>query len=92
MRVAATVAALDSPVSEIYNIGGSEMVNVWDIVNRLKLISGIEPQWIQQPERAGDQRHTFADCGKAARHLKWRPQVTLAEGLTEQWHWHMNSR
>lgn len=88
--VDATVAALQSPVSEIYNIGGNEMVNVWDIINKLKSITGIEPQLIPQAERPGDQRHTFADCSKAARHLNWRPKVTLADGLTQQWHWHNN--
>lgn len=90
--VAATVAALESPVCEIYNIGGNEMVNVWDILNKLKAITGMEPQLIQQAERPGDQRHTFADCSKAARHLKWRPQVTLTEGLTQQWNWYCNNR
>lgn len=90
--VAATVAAMNSPVSEIFNIGGIEMVNVWDILNKLKAITGIEPELIQQPERPGDQRHTFADCSKAARHLNWRPQVTLAEGLTEQWNWYNSTK
>lgn len=90
--VAATVAALESPVCEIYNIGGNEMVNVWDILNKLKTITGTEPELIQQAERPGDQRHTFADCSKAARHLNWKPQVTLTEGLTQQWNWYCNNR
>lgn len=90
--VAATVAALESPVREIYNIGGNEMVNVWDILNKLKEITGINPQLIQQDERPGDQRHTFADCGKAGRHLKWQPRVTLSEGLTQQWDWYSKTK
>ncbi|MFO0813513.1 MAG: GDP-mannose 4,6-dehydratase [Gemmatales bacterium] len=86
--VVATIAALQAPIREIYNIGGSEMVNVWDIIVRLKAISGIEPEIIQVDERPGDQRHTFADCGKAARHLNWQPRVTLEEGLSKHWQWH----
>lgn len=90
--VAATIAALTSPVSEIYNIGGNEMVNVWDILNKLKAITGLEPQLVQQADRPGDQRHTFADCSKAARHLQWRPTVTLTEGLTQQWNWYCKTK
>ena len=86
--VAATIAALGAPLGETYNLGGTEMANVWDILKRLESITGITPRIEQQPERPGDQRHTFADCSKARRHLNWRPQVTLAEGLAQQWQWY----
>jgi len=86
--VAATISALAAPVRETFNIGGCEMVNVWDIIERLKDITGIKPEIIQAAERPGDQRHTFADCGKAARQLNWTPHVSLADGLKMQWEWH----
>lgn len=90
--VAATIAAMDAPVHEIFNIGGNEMANVWDIIQKLKRITGIEPEIINCPERPGDQRHTFADCSKAGRHLQWKPEVALADGLTRQWNWHLQTK
>jgi nucleoside-diphosphate-sugar epimerase len=89
--VAATVAALEAPVGETYNIGGTEMVSVWDILQLLKQITGKTPEIRREPERPGDQRHTFADCGKAARQLGWTPTVALADGLARQWHWFLDS-
>ncbi len=89
--VAATMAALQAPIGETYNIGGNEMVNVWDILKRLQTITGIEPNVLPEVERPGDQRHTFADCSKAARHLQWKPTVKLADGLAAQWQWHVES-
>jgi len=89
--VAATIAAMDSPVNEIFNIGGCEMANVWDIIQKLRKVTGIEPVLIRSPERPGDQRHTFADCSKAGRHLRWQPQVTLEDGLSQQWNWYLET-
>jgi len=89
--VAATIAALQAPVGETYNIGGCEMVNVWDIIKRLQTITGIEPKILPEAERPGDQRHTFADCSKASRHLQWKPTVKLEDGLAAQWQWHVES-
>jgi nucleoside-diphosphate-sugar epimerase len=89
--VAATVAALEAPVGESYNLGGAEMVSVWDILKLLQSISGKAPEIRQAPERPGDQRHTFADCAKAHRQLRWAPQVPLADGLARQWQWHLSS-
>lgn len=89
--VAATIAAVDAPVHEVFNIGGMEMANVWDIIQKLKGITGIDPEIVIRPERPGDQRHTFADCSKAGRHLRWQPQISLTDGLTQQWNWHLQT-
>ena len=37
---AATVAALEAPVGEIYNVGGGETASVWDIIGKLERIMG----------------------------------------------------
>ena len=34
--VAATVAALEAPVGEVYNVGGGETASVWDIIGKLE--------------------------------------------------------
>ena len=40
-----------------------------------------------EPARPGDQRSTFADTGKLLRHLGWRAQTGLDEGLRKQVEW-----
>jgi nucleoside-diphosphate-sugar epimerase len=85
--VAATIAAVEAPLGEIYNIGGGEMVSVWDILSKLEKITGIRANVKQGADRPGDQRHTYADCSKAFRHFHWKPKTSLDEGLRQQWLW-----
>ena len=85
--VEANVAALDAPVGEVYNVGGGEAVSVWDILHKLEAITGRKAEVRQEPARAGDQRYTFADTTKLARHLGWRPRTGLDEGLARQAAW-----
>ncbi len=86
--VRATTAALEAPPGEIYNVGGGETANVWEILAKLQAILGRAPRVRREPARPGDQRITGADTGKLFRHLGWQPRVGLDEGLTRQVAWH----
>jgi nucleoside-diphosphate-sugar epimerase len=85
--VRATVAALDAPVGEVYNVGGGETANVWEVLAKLETILGRAPDVRREPARPGDQRNTFADTGKLLRHLGWQPRVGLDDGLARQAAW-----
>jgi nucleoside-diphosphate-sugar epimerase len=85
--VAATAAAAQAPVGEIYNVGGGEAVNVWDILHKLESLLNRKANVRREPARPGDQRYTLADTGKLFRHLGWTPQVGLDEGLARQVVW-----
>lgn len=85
--VDATIAAIAATPGEIYNVGGGEMVSVWEVLQKLETIAGRKFIVQQKPARPGDQRHTFADTGKLQRQLNWRPCVGLDQGLTRQWEW-----
>lgn len=85
--VRATMAAVDAPVGEIYNIGGGESASVWDILRRLEQLAGKEFKVKQDAARPGDQRYTFADTTKLRQHLGWKPSVRLDEGLAKQLNW-----
>ena len=84
---AATVAALETPVGEIYNVGGGETASVWDILGKLQTILARRAVVRREPARAGDQRFTAADAGKLMRHVGWAPHVGLDEGLARQAAW-----
>lgn len=90
--VAAILAATHAQLGETYNIGGGEMVSVVDILRKLEAISGQRFEIKHEPGRIGDQRHTFADTTKLRRHFDWQPQMTLDEGLAQQWRWQQQTR
>jgi nucleoside-diphosphate-sugar epimerase len=85
--VRATEAALSAPAGEVYNVGGGETANVWDVIGKLESILGHRAVIRHEPARPGDQRNTFADTGKLFRHLGWQPRVGLDEGLARQVAW-----
>lgn len=85
--VAATVAALNAPAGEVYNIGGGEAATVWDIIRRLEALGGHKALIKQEPPRPGDQRYTFADTARIQQHVGWAARVSLDEGLARQWEW-----
>jgi nucleoside-diphosphate-sugar epimerase len=85
--VAATVAAIDAPVGETYNVGGGETANVWEILEKLQQLTGSRAELRREPARPGDQRFTFADTAKLQRHLKWQPRIDLDTGLARQVAW-----
>jgi nucleoside-diphosphate-sugar epimerase len=85
--VAATLAAVEALPGEIYNVGGGEAASVWDILEKLERITAKKAVVRQEAARPGDQRYTSADTGKLLRHLGWRPQVGLDEGLARQVEW-----
>ena len=85
--VEATMAAVEAPVGEVYNVGGGESATVWDILHRLERLAGRPARTRQEPARPGDQRHTFADTKKLRSHLGWQPRTPLDAGLALQWEW-----
>lgn len=86
--VTATIAAVEGPVGEIYNVGGGEPASVWDILRSLERISGRKFIVRQVADRPGDQRQTLADTAKMRRTFGWSPRVSLEEGLSSQFAWH----
>ncbi|NEO94119.1 MAG: NAD-dependent epimerase/dehydratase family protein [Moorea sp. SIO3G5] len=87
--VAANLAAATVPeaLGEIFNIGGGSRVVLTEVLDVMEQIVG-RPIKRNHIERAmGDARHTAADVSKARKILDYQPQVSLREGLTQEWHW-----
>jgi nucleoside-diphosphate-sugar epimerase len=85
--VDATIAAVDAPVGETYNVGGGETTTVLDVLKRMEEITGRKAELVFNAPRLGDQRQTFADTTKIRSHLGWQPKTKLDEGLARQWQW-----
>ncbi|HET7030624.1 MAG TPA: NAD-dependent epimerase/dehydratase family protein [Candidatus Limnocylindrales bacterium] len=90
---AATVAALErGELGAIYNIGGGESITVNEAIAVLAEHLGVEPRIEHGPPRAGDQRHTRAETGRARAALGFAPTVGPHEGLRAQADWQRRRR
>ncbi|MBD1855271.1 MULTISPECIES: NAD-dependent epimerase/dehydratase family protein [Leptolyngbya] len=87
--IAANLAAAETPeaVGAIFNIGGGSRVVLTDVIATMETILGrsIRKEFIENA--IGDARHTSADVTKAKKILNYQPQVSLQEGLTQEWEW-----
>ncbi len=87
--VAANLAAGKIPeaIGEVFNIGGGSRVTLIELLNLMEQVMGrpIRKNYVEQAK--GDARHTSADITKARQILGYSPQVSLAEGLTQEWEW-----
>ncbi|HEY9651491.1 MAG TPA: NAD-dependent epimerase/dehydratase family protein [Coleofasciculaceae cyanobacterium] len=87
--VAANLAAATAPeaIGEIFNIGGGSRVVLAEILDTMEQIVGcpIRKNYIEKA--MGDARHTAADVSKAKQLIGYKPQVSLVEGLSQEWAW-----
>ena len=87
--VAANLLAAIVPlaVGEVFNIGGGSRVVLAEVINIMERIVGrpIKKNFVEKAR--GDARHTSADVSKAERILGYQPQVSLTEGLRQEWEW-----
>ena len=87
--VAANLAAGKAPeaIGEVFNIGGGSRVTLMELLDIMEGVVGHSIKKNYVGEAAGDARHTSADVTKANQILDYVPQVSLKEGLTQQWEW-----
>jgi len=87
--VAANLAAAEATgaIGEIFNIGGGSRVVLTEVLDTMEQIVGQPIRRNYIGNAAGDARHTAADVSKAKRLLNYIPQVSLAEGLKQEWQW-----
>jgi nucleoside-diphosphate-sugar epimerase len=87
--IAANLAAATTKdaVGKIFNIGGGSRVVLTEVIDTMEKIVGQPIQRNHVNKAMGDARHTGADVSKAKEILGFKPQVSLLEGLTQQWHW-----
>ena len=86
--VSATVAAATRGTpGGVYNIGGGSRVQLLDVFDLIRQVTG-RPLRIErlEPQR-GDMRDTYADTSRARADLGFAPRVTLEQGLRAQYEW-----
>lgn len=87
--IAANLAAAtaEKAPGEVLNIGGGSRVVLAEVIDTIEAITQrlVQRRYVQKA--MGDARHTAADISKAQEILGYQPQVSLREGLTQQWQW-----
>ncbi|MBK8966175.1 MAG: GDP-mannose 4,6-dehydratase [Saprospiraceae bacterium] len=68
-------------LNTVYNVACAEQVNLNEMVDMLRHITGKNIQAVYGPERAGDVKHSHADISKIKAALGYTPQVRMMEGL-----------
>ncbi|MBI3179369.1 MAG: NAD-dependent epimerase/dehydratase family protein [Deltaproteobacteria bacterium] len=86
--VAAHLAALTRENAHgHYNVGTGRETDVNTLARLVAELTGYAGKIERAAAKAGEQRRSVLDAGRAARDLEWRPQIGLSEGLrrTVQW-------
>jgi UDP-glucose 4-epimerase len=86
--VAANMAAAEKGrPGTVYNIGGGSRVTLNHTLELIGQVTGRSVAIQREPAQKGDMRHTYADTSLARRDLDFVPQVSLKEGLEQQYQW-----
>ena len=71
----------------VFNIGTGVETSVVGLFDAIRTASGIDREAAFAPARLGELQRSVLDPSLAARELGWRPERSLADGLTATWEW-----
>jgi UDP-glucose 4-epimerase len=83
--VTGLLAAAVSPRGGVYNVGTGVGTSVAELHRICSEVAGLEQEPRFENERPGDLRDSVIDPSRAAHELGWRPERSLAAGLTDTW-------
>ena len=75
---------------EIYNLGNSAPMRLYDLVAAIETACGIKAKIDIAPKQPGDVSRTFANIDKARQDLGFNPQTSLSAGIKACVEWHRN--
>lgn len=77
--------------SGIYNLGNGEGFSVKEVVDKARLVTGMDIKAEIAERRAGDGDYLVASSKKAREELGWEPKYTRLEDIiATAWKWHKN--
>jgi nucleoside-diphosphate-sugar epimerase len=71
----------------VFNLGGGSQVEVLEVLEMMREITGRTPNVRHLEAQAGDVRMTGADTSLARTVLDFNPETTLGEGIAAQFDW-----
>ena len=85
--VEASILAMESKKSGIYNIGTGKETDINTIFRKLKKLTASNCKKVHGPAKPGEQKRSCLDYSKAKRELGWRPEYSVERGLEEVVRW-----
>jgi UDP-N-acetylglucosamine 4-epimerase len=76
-------------LNQVYNVACGEQVNLNQMVDMLRQITGKNLQATYGPERPGDVKHSKADISKIGKYLGYTPQVRMLEGMKKAYQYYL---
>lgn len=82
----------DKVKGEAFNFSGEIPMTILDLVKKMILISGkkLKPEIMQTREQGKEIDEQYLSCEKAKKILKWKPKVSLDDGIKETLNWYGN--
>ena len=78
---------LDQGGYEVINLGTGTGVTVREFVHAFERVLGRKVPTVDAPPRPGDVAGAYANLDKAHRLLRWRPQLSLEDGIRHALEW-----
>ncbi|MBZ0257190.1 GDP-mannose 4,6-dehydratase, partial [bacterium] len=86
--ISANIAASQKPVAgKIFNLGGGSRISLAGVIEKIEAVMGVKADIIYKEKNRGDVRDTWADTAQAQKHLDFKPEYSLDEGLAQQVAW-----
>lgn len=82
----------DGPICDIFNLGGSQTVNLNDLIAIIEQAVGKKAAINQLPDQPGDVPLTSADVSKARSLLNFNPTTAIAQGVPAYVEWFRDMR
>jgi UDP-glucose 4-epimerase len=79
--VEALLLMLRAPENGMWNVGTGWATTIYDLLAQVEQVVGPAVEVISVPPRPGDVLNSCLAIDKIARHLSWRPALSLSEGL-----------
>src|SRR5258708_35629915 len=87
-HVRALEALHDGMPSDVFNVGTGRGHSNREIIDAVRLVTGVNFPVVEEPRRPGDPARTFADNTKITTALNWRPQWSDLETIVRTaWDW-----
>ena len=88
------ISRLKKYPGEIFNIGTGVQSTIKQVVNAATKITGkmIKFNWGKMKSRSWDTNVWVADISKARTLLRWKPKITLEEGIRKNWNWFIKNQ
>jgi UDP-glucose 4-epimerase len=85
--VRANLAALDYDGTGVFNVGTGQETSVNMLFRMLREATGAEVEERHGPAKPGEQQRSVLGYKETQKHLEWRPQVNLENGLQRTVDW-----